>query len=131
MALPDYTTQTAAQYKANIDSTASDHETKIGGLNQTVIDIGDWNMDTTTSVSVAHGLTHTKIRGIEVIIRNDDDTRIGPLRDDHGTSVYAAPPIYANSTNIVMTIFTGGIYDNTTYDSTSYNRGWIIIKHID
>lgn len=29
MALPDYTTQTAATYKANIDSTASDHETRL------------------------------------------------------------------------------------------------------
>ena len=32
MALPDYTTQDPATYKANIDSTAADHETRVGDL---------------------------------------------------------------------------------------------------
>ena len=45
------------------------------GLSTKIIEIGDWNMDSTNSIGVAHGLTLSKIRGIEsAIIRDDGDT---------------------------------------------------------
>jgi hypothetical protein len=48
-----------------------------GGLGLAIksVNIGDWDMDTDGSKNVAHGLSDfKKIRGIDVIIRNDSDT---------------------------------------------------------
>ena len=42
------------------------------GLLTEVIDIGDWDMDTTSSIPVAHGLTQSKIRTVTATIRSDD-----------------------------------------------------------
>ena len=35
-----------------------------------------------------------------------------------------------DATNVVLHRLTGGTYDNTFYDSTSYNRGWVVIEYI-
>ncbi len=105
-------------------------------LKTNVIEIGDWNMDTTAAGSftatVAHGLgsDFAKIRSLEVIIRNDANTQLwkfnsfslasGDLNDQF---------TYADSTNINLrqAVTTG--YQNVNFDSTSYNRGWITIKY--
>ena len=44
-------------------------------IKKKIIDIGDWNMDATNSVSVSHGISNfKKIRSIEIVIRDDVDT---------------------------------------------------------
>ena len=97
-------------------------------LNTKVIDIGDWNMDSTQQVSIAHGLTKSKIRSISVFIRADVDTNVYsfPASDDGPTALS-----YANTTNIVLQRALSGTFDSTTFDDTSYNRGWITIQYID
>lgn len=97
-------------------------------LKTKVIDIGDWNMDTTATVSVAHGLTWTSIRKISVIIRDDvpDYYYDFPSYFDGTTWEY----VRADSTNIILQRSTSGVFDSVVYDSTSYNRGWIIITYI-
>lgn len=97
------------------------------------IEIGDWNMDTTTNVSVAHGIDASKIRDVQVMIRND-----------------AAPFFHfslmkANSLGVVDGFFqvdvttgtdiflerrTGGQFDSVNYSSTPYNRGWILLTYV-
>lgn len=98
-------------------------------LRTKVMDIGDWNMDTTGSVSIAHGLSFQKVRSISVLIRNDLDTEYYDLSANHepGNSGGPFPLIHANNTNIVLERMPGGFFDDTNYDSTTYNRGWITI----
>ena len=91
-----------------------------------VIDIGDWNMDSTAEKSVAHGLgtNFINIRMILVQIINDEATVIADfLSTDARTGVIC----YANSTNIVLTRAGGGSFDGVNYNATSYNRGWVTI----
>jgi len=135
MVLPDYTTQDAATYKANIDSTADDHETrldaaetKIGSLTTVILDIGDWNMDTASSVNVAHGLTMADIRSVTVHVRSDDAFVLKPLNyiDNANTNGW----FDILTTNVRLNRLVGGLFDNTSYNDTSYNRGWIIIQHV-
>lgn len=96
-----------------------------------IIEIGDWNMDTTTSLSVAHNITNWKnIRDVSAIIRNDGDTAYYNLfdsRDAGGNSSGGMSSI--DSTNILLTRVTGGLFDGIGYDSTSYNRGWIYVVY--
>ena len=154
MALPDFTTQDPATYKANIDSSMdaalviSDAQTiitntdtevptsgavydKVGGLNTKVIEIGDWNMDAFVGVSgITHGLTLSKIRSVSAIIRNDTDNNYRDFQSftSNETSVHR---IEFNSSTINMFRGTLGAFDTTDYDSTSYNRGWITILYTD
>lgn len=98
-------------------------------VKEIVIDIGDWNMDTTTNISVAHGLSDfTKIRSINVIIRDDAD---GLYSDLAGTAISGVGgSADATSTNISLSRqTTNSRFDSANYSSTSYNRGWIYITY--
>lgn len=94
-----------------------------------VLNIGDWNMDTTVYVDISHGLTLSNIRCINVIIRNDDDTKYYdfPINSTNNTS---DGHVYAGNTNIRITRATDSIFDSLNFDSTSYNRGWITIWYV-
>lgn len=107
-------------------------------IHRKILEIGDWNMDSTTSVEVAHGLTLSKIRDIKVVIREDDAT-LHPLIESYwgiGPSVWTGGWWEAETTNITLYRTTNdsswdGIFDNANFDSTSFNRGWIIIDYVD
>lgn len=104
-----------------------------GGLNWTTITIGDWDMDATLSVSVAHGLADiTKIRCINIIIRNDNDTVLSPIdRTDATTFDGVQGGVFGiDTTEIVIGRKLLGSFDTTNYDSTSYNRGWVTIGYV-
>lgn len=107
---------------------------KIAGLNTKVIEMGDWNMDALSTISFAHGLDITKIRSISAIIRDDANAKyvdfISNASNSSATTT-GSYTLYANTTNIVMFRFTGGMYDSVAYDATSYNRGWVIIQYTD
>jgi hypothetical protein len=101
-------------------------------LKTKVVDIGDWNMDTTTSVNVAHGLSTDalNIRGIQCVIRNDSNTVQSPLNTWGSTATVAQGQLRSwTTTNVTLDRLASGFYDNTSYDSTSYNRGWIYITY--
>lgn len=100
-----------------------------GGLITKVIEIGDWNMDSFVNKSVAHGLDLSKILKVDVIIRNDDDSTRVDFTFDHNFDGVEGN-IYITSTNIQMNRLDSGYFDNSSFNSTSYNRGWIIIKHL-
>lgn len=84
-----------------------------------IINIGDWDMDA-GGVTVNHGLTFSKIRGIlGMIIRNDaNDTLYFPDQDNLVLTG-------AGTTSFNISRKFGGTFDSTDFDSTSYNRGWI------
>lgn len=98
------------------------------GTKPKIIPIGDWNMDTTTTVAVAHGLDFTKIRSIQVFIRNDDNDELYPL-DFHATAT-DTNIYYARTSDVFLGRADGGYFDGVDFDSTSYNRGWIIIDYV-
>lgn len=95
-----------------------------------VIDIGDWDMNATTTVTVAHGIgaAFANIRQIRVVIRNDADTTIF-FDSDSSTSGGSASDLnmFVDTTNVTLNRVVGSGFDNTLFDSTSYNRGFITI----
>ncbi len=94
-----------------------------------VMDIGDWNMSATTTVNVNHELPYPNIRTTMITIRRDDDavkrTSVfaGDTAGDVDIEVIVLPSII--SANRLV----GGFYDTAEYNSTSYNRGWLIIEY--
>ena len=106
-----------------------DNHTHAVVLNTKSIDIGDWDMDATASVNVAHGLTLTKIRSVSVLIRNDDDDAyLDIIGTGNDIDAYMSS---IDSTNVVLDRVGTGSFDGVNYDSTSYNRGWIVLQYVD
>ena len=93
------------------------------------IDIGDWNMDALEQTQVAHGLTLSKIVNVS-----------GTITDDAGTyryilvGYYPTAPVYilaVDASYVYLKRQIGGAFDQTSYDSTGYNRGYIIVEYLD
>lgn len=100
-------------------------------LNLKILNIGDWNMDSTIDVNVAHGLTTSKIIGFQVCIRDDGDTYRQLLAGPDAAAFLPQAYSYISSGNVYIRRLPAGAFDNTNYDSTSYNRGWILIWYTD
>lgn len=98
-------------------------------LDTVIVEIGDWNMDSTANVDIAHGQTYANIRRVSVIIRDDADTYRYSFCNFFDGTVDIGVSWY-NSTNVRIFRLASGTFDSTDFDSTSYNRGWIIIEHI-
>ena len=93
------------------------------------LDIGDWNMDTGSTVNVAHGLSATEwktIQKLNIMIRDDADTTYYTAPFENGNDVF----LQINSTNIVLFRTAAGSFDSALFDSISFNRGWVTIDYI-
>lgn len=102
-------------------------------LNSKIIEIGDWDMDTDSYVSVAHGLDAEKIRCVTALVRGDT-TAIncipsGEFDPNLGGIAFGIQSI--SSTSVALYRVTGSSVDSTSYNSTSYNRGWITIWYVN
>lgn len=98
-----------------------------------VVEIGDWNMDTTLGVNIAHSLSATEwktVRQIDVIIRNDADGQYFKIEYPNSGNLDGAVA-GINSTNISLERTTSGFFDSTSFDSTSYNRGFITFWYVE
>lgn len=98
-----------------------------------VLEIGDWDMDASVSpsVDVVHGLTLSSIRAIECLVRNDAGNLWAHLNRG-ANSGDTTPQGYigsADGTKVYINRLAGGYFDNTGYDSTGYNRGWVVIRY--
>ena len=102
-------------------------------MNMKVIDIGDWNMDLTSSLNVLHGSTLSKIRNVNVMVRDDNDTNYHLLTGqfNYTTAIPEGGIERITTTTIWLEREVGGLFDSTLYDATSYNRGWITIWYTD
>lgn len=97
-------------------------------LRTEIIDIGDWNMDSTASVNVSLSgvASDDAIRHLSVIIRNDAGTNFYPLEILNGGLPSGLWSIGGG--NITLSrIASTGLFDSTNFDSTSYNRGWVYL----
>lgn len=99
-------------------------------LKTKIMDIGDWDMDATTQIQVAHGLTAANIRSVRAMIRHDDSTVVFPIHYASETDGLASGWVTLNSTYIQLARRAGGAFDQITFNATSYNRGWIIIEYV-
>lgn len=105
-------------------------------IKKKIVNIGDWNMDGTANVSVAHGIADfSKIRSIDVYIIDDAAFNIYPLNSAYtpATPVTVVQGTIASigSTHVVLYRLAGGLFDGIEFNSTSYNRGWIHITYVD
>lgn len=130
-------TSTEAGFLSGVTSSL---QTQLGtkvdgsGLNIAVVNIGDWNMQGGGFVTVAHGIAdYTKIRSVDVLIRDDSATELRPLTimsyltgANNGGSINAI-----TSTTINISAMVGGFYDSTAYNATAFNRGFITITYTD
>ena len=100
-----------------------------------IIEIGDWDMDSTAFVDVTTGINRDVIRTVYVHIYADT-----------GASVYSRPldcPMESDGSYDVQGTYwiadgsirlrrkASGEFDSTYYDSTSYNRGWVTIWYTE
>ena len=95
-----------------------------------VVNIGNWNMDVSPSILVAHGLTFTAIRSIVGVIRNDANDKYYPLSQgpDQGSETPAGMISVWNASDVTLSRFQTGRYDNAGFASPpSSNRGWLTI----
>lgn len=91
-------------------------------LNVTILEIGDWDMDSTGTVNVAHGLLLSDIRSWEVSIIRDDSLNYAKLITSGSTEI--------NTTDVTLRRVLAGKFDTTDYDATTFNRGFITIWHV-
>lgn len=114
--------------RANADTAIS------GGLLTSVFSIGDWNMDSAPSTFVSTGVAKAKIRGIDVIIYDDfgNPSPIDSNLDNTGAGGNRGGWIYnvGGSGEINLTRLTGGVFDNSGYHTTPYNRGFVTVRYI-
>jgi hypothetical protein len=95
-----------------------------------IIEIGQWNMDTTTNVLVSHGLSdQTKIYAITAKIVSDLAGQPHFSLDlvTMATGVVAGGVAYVSDTAIALYRTNSGSWDEATHSSTAINRGWIYI----
>ena len=99
------------------------------------INIGDWNMLTTQSITLTHGLTKANILAATVTILRDDGN-IYPFcwATCTSTTTYAAS--FGGTWNMGDTYITldrgqtgQGYFYSASFDSTSFNRGYIILDY--
>lgn len=120
----------------------ADSFTYSGNLNFTVVQIGDWDMDSNIRVNISHGLDASKIRTVSVLIRNDDNNAWYPLgvSSNNGADLDlyfpdevggGSPQQCIDSDSILLERTTGGKFDSPSFNATSYNRGWITIGYVD
>lgn len=122
----------AGDYTAtNVEGVLAEIATKTADLNTIIVDIGDWDMDADATATISHGITQTKIRAVNVLIRDDTSTNVYDFNAGNTTET-TIRSIRLTSTSVVLARGTSGLFDNTSYNTaTSYNRGWVVIQYID
>ena len=96
------------------------------------IEIGDWDMDVNNAINVTHGLTATEwqtVRGVSVSIRDNGNTSHYDYVS-YTDNVNIGNQIQVSPTTVFLRRAIGGAFDNTNFNSTSYNRGFITFTYL-
>lgn len=94
-----------------------------------VVNIGNWNMDLTGAVNVAHGLTLADIRAVQASIINDAGLVHYPLNYANGIATVGGS-ISWDGTNVILTRFGTGFFDSIDFDTAVFNRGTVTIFYV-
>jgi len=96
-----------------------------------VIEIGTWDMDTTSTKAVTHGITAWQnIRMISIMIRSDTDSTLYNFESFNvGGAEELAQQVSVDSTSITMIRDLDGLFDSNVFDTMGDdgNRGWITV----
>jgi len=98
------------------------------------LDIGDWNMNRTAAGSITVNVNHDigtaeRIVKWDALIRNDADTLYFNVNSIAATGENKAALQSVTDTQIQMEVMAGFGFDNTNFDSTAYNRGWVTLVY--
>ena len=94
------------------------------------VQIGDWNMDSTGSVTLTTGIpSFTSIRSVSCVIRDDLNVQTKSLFSDNSASGTTDGYWIAAVGGLTLYRTASGAFDSTSFDSTSYNRGWVTITY--
>ena len=98
----------------------------LSGNSELSLNIGAWDMTSTASVNISHGLSQTEfksIKSISVIIRNDNDDMYYPLEVGNASGTMAGYVGSIDATNIVLNRFNNGFFSNSAFRfDTKYKR---------
>jgi hypothetical protein len=90
-----------------------------------VIEIGNWDMDAGNNVDIITGLPSLKVRSCHIAIINDTADSIYPLEMSGFHRFYEL----VGDIRIIIDRTLGGTFDNASFDSTPYNRGFVTIEY--
>lgn len=123
------TSKTKADGAFEADTISYDDGTSTFALK--VVFIGDWDMDATASVTVAHGISSAigKIRRVSATIRDDASSVERDLTNANSSGVVNGA-ITWDATNINLSRTAAGTFDQTTYNATGFVRGFITIEYL-
>lgn len=95
------------------------------------VQIGDWNMDSTATVSVSLGLpvSDDNIRLVNAVIIRDGSAERYSFGGGPEITGAANQSIKILGGSAVLTRTTGGFYDNTNFNQISFNRGWVTVTY--
>lgn len=99
-----------------------------------IIDIGDWDMDSTADVDITHGLDYSDIRSVSALIRKDlilsATTLYNFSNPVTNSALDSETSIHITSTEVTLRRHDSGFFDSGFFDDTSWNRGWIVIGYV-
>jgi len=99
-------------------------------INVKTLEVNDWNMDSTSSKNVAHGLSDiTKVFSVSVMIINDAADDVRPLDRPSAADPYAGGQFRLDATNVILERFTGGQFDDPDWNTSTGLRGRIKIEY--
>ena len=101
---------------------------KQGEIYTRVLEIGIWNMDTTVTVFVIHGLTKADIRVVDAMIIKDDGDFISWWTRSSAIETTLSA-IETRATNVQLSRATDGLFDSVDFDDGAMNRGYITITY--
>jgi len=99
-------------------------------VSQKLVNIGNWDMDTTASVSVTHGLSLGNIVGVRAVISSDTGALYSlsqlyyPGSPDNQGGISSI-----GTTTISLYRVAGGLFDSASFNYASMNRGYIIFDY--
>lgn len=95
------------------------------------INIGAWDMQSTSLLNVAHGLSLPSIRNVSVFVYDDAGTVLRNLTYSEPTVNIPDGGFITGTTNVSLSRRTGGIFDSASFNDGSMNRGFITIQYVD
>jgi hypothetical protein len=94
-----------------------------------IIASGAWNMDSTQSRTIPHGLNIEKVFNIEASVINDAKDRIFAL-ETSSSALAANGYVFLTATDVVFNRLPGSIFDSVDFDDAVMNRGYARIGYV-
>lgn len=99
-------------------------------IKEIVVQIGPWDMNSTSSILLSPGLPAlSNIRDVRVMIMHDLEGLLVSLERYSNTSGLTDGGWYITTSGIYLLRTDSGYFDSTDFDSTSINRGYIIVRY--